>query len=496
MPPRRARPSARRHDTLDPLQPLGATPREAALGGAAMAPPVGHIERGTVIDFDAARHVYRVALNSGRTMLMSRLRSHPGDLTMLPNGTMVVATFALGLPYIMGVLPPETSAPATATENPISISDVPGHGGEDPVLDRNFGATARADGEPRDVLPGDFVGLGPDGASVGALHGKVAQLRASPLAKVQAFGDNDLVQIIAGVFRLVTWMGESRIVNDDGKTSFVWRGGADQLTQTGPDEGRYTIRFDAGHTGDLVRLEVTNREGQAVFRFHVDPQGRCELYAAGGFDQHAGADGGMRHPQRFHGSVDQEVAGAATRRVTGEVTERHEAGRTEEVATDHHLAVGQDQVVHVNRDQRLSVGGDATTVVTGTRRCVTQGDCTTEVRDGHLHGVKTFNGEARVETQGGRILLDPATGIVEIPATSADAIRLGAGASVHATRWEELNTVLTTILGRLNGLSTAVATHVHPAGAPSTGPSPTLAPYAPPINPDVVAARSHKVKLD
>jgi hypothetical protein len=241
-----ARPSGRLNTQPDPLIPQGmADPRGAGPLAGATGAGTPHVERGTILSCDARGQVYRVALNSGRTMQMGRIRSHPGDMTLLPPRTIVVVTWALGLPYIMGVLPPEVAS--VDSETPQSITDVTGHGGDDPVLQRNLGANSRAPDEPRDILPGDFVGTSPDGASVSALHGKVAQLRGGALAKVQAFGDSDLVQIVTGLYRMISWMGESRILNEDGKTSFVWRGGTDQITQTGADEENYTIRLDVAH---------------------------------------------------------------------------------------------------------------------------------------------------------------------------------------------------------------------------------------------------------
>jgi hypothetical protein len=427
------------------------------MGGAATAGPANIIERGVIMAVDAQRQIYRVRLNSGRTLMMARIRNHLGDVNVLPVGAFVAVTFGLGLPYIMGVLPPESAN--TQEENPITVTDAEGYGGNDPLLARNMGASSRGRDEPRDMVPGDFVGLSPDGASVAALHGKVAQIRGSALAKVQAFGDRDLVQIVAGTIRTLSWMGESRIENNDGKTSFIWRGGCDQLSQTGPDEERYTIKLDVGDTGNMINLEVCNRENQAVFRFHVDPQGQCELLRLADLTN-------IRERTAIKPTLSVTTAphrprlqGALRGQVQGPVQEIHQAGRTEEVTENYNLTVGQDFVVQAGRDLRLTASGNGYEFITGDKTSTSSGDYKMEVvTPGKVHAVKTTAGEASVETttgnfrvttQGGQVLLDAGLGLARVEATQivlaagsgsigltapAGSITIGANATSGATR--------------------------------------------------------------
>lgn len=456
------------------------------------------LERGTVISIDAQRQTHRVRTNSGRTMVMSRLRSHPGDIIVLPVGTPVVVSFALGLPYIIGVLPPESAA--TSEELPTTITDVEGHGGNDPLLGRNLGASSRGANEPRDVVPGDFVGVGPDGASVAALHGKVAQIKGSALAKVQAFGDNDLVQIVAGIMRVLTWMGESRIVNEAGKTSFIWRGGTDQLTQTGHDEERYTIKLDVGHTGNMINLEVCNRDQQALFRFHVDPAGKLEIFAAGGIEQHGGTTDGQVHPRHTTGSVEEVVTGDTEQTIAGDVALTHEGNHRHEVSGVANELIGQDKSVQVGRNLSIKVSGDAADLVVGSRTSSTGGDVTDEVlTPGKFHAVKTNAGPWSLNTLGGPVSIDAAVGPVTVTGGAVavaastsfalnappDAIGLGTGAAFGSVRWEALNSALQVLVGRINTLNALVATHNH-GGLPS----PLLGMLTDPLSLDITSARS------
>jgi len=480
-----ARPSSRLNSQPDPLIPQGmADPRGAGPLAGATGVGTPHIERGTILSCDARGQVYRVALNSGRTMQMGRIRAHPGDATLLPPRTIVVVTWALGLPYIMGVLPPEVAV--VDSETPQSVTDVTGHGGDDPMLQRNLGANSRAPNEPRDILPGDFVGRSADGASVAALHGKVAQLRGGPLAKVQTFGESDLVQIVTGLYRMVSWMGESRIINENGKTSFIWRGGTDQITQTGADEENYTIRLDVGHTGDVVKLEVTNREGQALFRFHVSATGACEIFAAGGLNQHGGGAEKDVHPVRFYGRRETEVEGSSDERVSGNATMRHEANLQHDVGNNVTQNVGGSHSTYVTQDQTVQVGGNASETVAGRRTVISRGRMRFEVRDRQLYAVQAL---------GGNIEFTPQGSTFKVITAQPDAVQLGPAGS-HATKYEELSTAMSAFKTQLDLLHGLVATHIHPPSGPTfTAPSPTLAPLANPLTLDLSSARCTTTKV-
>lgn len=498
-PRRKPRPSQNSNRTPDPFSP---DPSEAGLGAAAFKAGENVFERGTILSSDSQRQTYYVVMNSGRPMTMSRIRAHPGDVTMLPNGTVVAVTFALGLPYIFGVLPPETAA--YEDDNPTSITDADGFGGNDALMSRSLGANARGANEPRDSMPGDFVGTGPDGSSVAALRGQTAQLRGSALAKVTAFGDNDLVQIVAGVLRVLTWMGESKVVNDQGKTSYIWRGGTDQLTQTGQDEERYTIKLDVGHTGNMIKLEVCNRDNQTVFSFHVDPQGRVDLFAAGGFQQHSGASETQVHPVRVHGSVEETVTGSVNRRSGGDVTEAFEGSVTESISNNKSETIGQDKVVSVSRNSSEQVGADKNTVVTGNAVTNVRGNNSTNILDaGKFHAVKTNNGEMKHETQGGKYTIKTDQGDIELSLTSgavrikagADKIELGNNPSSHAVKWEELNAVLQQLLAKLNVFFMLLTTHIHPVSGPTTAPAAQLIPLAEALTLTLDSAKSTSTKL-
>lgn len=452
-----------------PLHPNPLLPTQGAVArgeGALATPPTQRRERGFILSVDANGHVYRVQLNSGPTLDgIPRTRSSTGDIGLLKAGQPVIIDWALGTPYISAVLPLE--AARAVGDRPEGVTDSIGHGGQDPTLSRNMGRSARATGEPDDLIPGDHAVMGPDGASVAALHGRIAQLRGSALAVVRANGHEDRVDIITGLLRLVTWMGEANYTNDDGKTSFTWRGGADQLTQTGADEEKYTIRLDVGHAGNLVKLEVTTPDGVPVFRFHVDPSGKVELYARGGLTQHAGGDGAQVHPQRFHGSRDVEIEGADLHRVAGDARHTFEAGLESTVSRDETKLVGQDQHVTISRDKTEKIGGSKQVTVTGDDKTVVAGgDHTVEVKDA---------GKIEIKQSGtGDLALKATQGQIKLDTTKGDGIELGAGADAHAVRFEQLTQKLDQVVSDLNAFKSSVKAHVHPVAGTAAGLSPPL----------------------
>lgn len=399
---------------------------------------------------DADGHVYRVAIGGG-IVAMPRLRAFPGDLGLIPNGTPVRVDHSLGEPYIDGILPPEGRRTEGRREE--SVTGVSGYGGQDPNLARSLGATARAGDEPNDLLPGDTAVRGPGGGTLALGHGPLAMLGAGPLAQLRMFGGDDHVQLIAGVLSVLTWMGEAKITNDNGKTSFTWRGGSDQLTQTGPDESRYTIHLDVGHLGDLVNFEITTPRGQTLFRWHVSAEGRLEVFAAGGIDQ---TDGGSVAPVRVAGDRETQVVGRDTTRVGGAASAVFEGGRRTEVSGNDTLAVGQDRSTTVLRDDRVTVAG----------------------RGGYTYGsaldVTVTAGDQTYRTRAGGYTVDATGGGIRLKTTIADGVKLGRNPRFHAVNYEELRAQFEALLTDYNGLKALVAGHVHGVGPTA----PTLVPLA------------------
>lgn len=423
--------------------------------------------RGTVMEVDARRHSYRVAMNDGATIAMTRLRSTRGDNALLEVSDPVLVCFALGVPYIVGVMPLEVEH----SDDGPSLMGQAGQGGEDPAFDRHLPVTGRDPRAPTDLLPGDRSLSGPDGATVAALRGPVALLSGGPMARVTAHGDSDHVSVAAGTFREDTWMGYREVRNDAGKTSLVWRGGSDQLTQTGADEGRFTIALDVGHTGDLLRFELTNREGQALFRLHVDPQGRAELFAAGGFSQMNGSGPDSVHETAHHGSAVHEVTGNHTHRARGKTT----------VSGDQGVAIKSASAVEV------VAGGEVSIVGVAKARVLSGADLLLVATD-------------KLRLNGAGVIIEPGIEDVLINATVPRSVKIGS-AEASAVRYEQLASQLQTLMSEFNALRASYATHFHTV-TPAVGPvpamavlNPVLASFARPVILDLLSFRSRLLLL-
>lgn len=469
-----------RAQTTRPRESAQVTSRAARAETLTTEPPNTRMLRGTILLTDVASHTYHVALSDGSQVIAGRMRSGPGDSQLLEHGTQVVVTRDLGAPYIVGVLPTEARAQGVDTEN--TLTGTVGHGSADPGLRLGFPSSGRSAGDPSDLLPGDQVLHANGGSAVGALLGKVAMLRGGPLAAVQAFGETDLVQVFAGIYRLITWMGEAQYVNRDGKTSFIWRGAADQLTESGPDEAKYTVRLDVGATGDLIRLEVVTREEVPVFTFHVDSAGKMTLYSAGGINQHAGSTGGQNHPLRYQGSVSEEITGNNTKSVRGDMRTTCEGVRTTETSVTHVEVVGQDHLQQVTRNHKLSVGSNYTRQVYGESSIfVTNGAYRASVYASGLYSVKTQLGDITFESQGANF---------RVQASRPNSVWLGTEAAHHAVRFEPLERLVQSLVQDLNAFKLIFNQHTHIVSG-TAGPFAITASTVPPV----VAARSLTLNL-
>lgn len=398
---------------------------------------------------DASRHAYRVVTASGRTFTVGRLRTHPGDNALLPVHTPVRIDYSLGEPYIDAILPAEVPLDGETNSNATGAA---GHGGSDAVLNRNLGASFRAPGEPSDLVPGDQSIRSPDGASVSALHGKVAAMVGSPMAQMRVFGTTDTAEIIAGMLRVITWMGESRYVNEEGKTSFVWRGGSDQLTESGPDEERYTLRLDVGHRGDLFRFEVTTPDGQPVFRLHVDPRGKVSILAADGLTSIVGRETASRFVDQVQGSRETVTEGTASARVAGDATHTYQGTHTTTTSGLNSEIDLHDRAQRVNRNLNVSIGADEVRNVGGDRTQTVVGDDTFHVRGNFT--LDAINIEFTA-TRGCKVTSPTAH-------LNSPAVKVGRNPVSHGVKFEQMQTALNALNADVTGLKQLLRAHVHP----------------------------------
>jgi hypothetical protein len=311
-------------------------------------------DKGVIIEQFPATHSYTVQTErSGKLRGVMRIAHSPGDKKMFPEGTQVCITHDFGPPMILGVLNYTTQV--EAEDAPTSITGVEGTGADDAINPTDANANFRPNSTPRDLAPNDSVEVGPMGNVIGVLDGGVNVIKSTDFAQIRTHLVNDLVEILSDKFRHFTSMGFSEVKNDGGRTSYVFRGGTDQLHEAGSDQENWTIRLDLGGTGDLFKFELTEPDGTSVFRIHVTPDGKADLYAAKGFNWKEGEQGTSKSLK----DEITEVKGAVTRTIGGEETRKVRGARKTSVSSNDSKNVGNDGVESYVRHFIKSVGGDA-----------------------------------------------------------------------------------------------------------------------------------------
>lgn len=346
--------------------------RSLAHGTGVVASARTRWETGIVRDYKAATRTYVVQLASGRQPLeMPRLVRDHGDTSIIPRDTCVVVHSELGFPVIDAILPQAPSNPVELA--PTRVSEIRELDGEaSPVAsdDANF----RGPNDPVDVAAGDRVIAGPEGNLLAILAGGTNVLKSSPFAQVRTHALTDMVEVLSKVYRHVTAMGNLDITSDGGKTSLIWRAGADQTTENGAGEENWTIRLDVGATGDLFNLEVTTPHGNTLSKVHLSADGRVEILGVNGIDLTSGGTGDSR--EDFAGDKNVRIGGSLSSSVGRDRYDETRGSFSSRVTHDLKRAVGGSSSQAVSGDDLSYVGGAHTSKTQKTR--------TTEVINGDL----------------------------------------------------------------------------------------------------------------
>jgi len=291
-----------------------------------------------------------------------RLVADPGDVGILPRDTQVVVHNELGFPAIQNVL--KGSATSAVEVNPLRISEVRGVGGEDGVYDQKHPtADARAPNDPVDVIADDWIRKGKHNNYTGVLAGGTNVMHSSPMAQIRTHNVNDMVEVMANVYRHISSMGNLEIINDGGKTSLIWKAGADQSTENGANAENWTLRLEAGKEGDLFRLKVTTPHNNTLCELHMSADGRLSLTGVAGIDFSSGTRGTAREDVAENKEV--QVLGGMSTLVGGEVLETYGASRTTSVNNNATLTVGNDVKEIVGHDRLTHIANKLLTTVEG-----------------------------------------------------------------------------------------------------------------------------------
>lgn len=345
--------------------PVGATRRESNIGAGGLSRGAGDTrwELADVVSFNAATHTSILRSHTGRPLYdVPQICPSHRDFTLYEPGQTVVVSYDLGYAAIVGVMR-FPGLPQAAIAAP-SLTGVDGVGADNPLQPTEGGNNYRPPGAPADLTAGDWARTGSLGNVVAVLEGGVTQM-GSPTAMIRTLGAIGLLQTVAQRLVTVSDFGQWTVTNDQGRTSFILRAGANQSTQTGLDEQHWTIRLDLGATGDLLDFQITDPIGKTLFKLHVSADGRVQLYGDAGVDISSGSSGDNETLHDVAGDRTSTVGGADSVRVIGNREVRVGAALTENVTTDKTAAIGGDESRFVNADQTINVGGKRVDIVVG-----------------------------------------------------------------------------------------------------------------------------------
>lgn len=287
---------------------------------------------------------------------------NPGELAPIPNGTVVVVDLVLGFPYIDGILPMD--ATRDAVEDNLALPQV-GSTAESKSQsppDENDAYWRRPD-TPKDLLQGEYYKGSPEGNYLAVLRGKLNRLYGSSRAQIMTLGAQNLIKLICEDYEHLHAMGITKIVNEGGRNSLMFRGSADQKTQPDSEKDVWPIQLDVGEKGDLFDLRFHSEEGRLVSRIHFSADGKVTITGIKGVDL-VNAGGGT---QREEIGGDRVLKIGASYRQTIQENKKTTilGAKTARVSESNTLVVGNDNSQMTSRNKITSVGGNYALTITG-----------------------------------------------------------------------------------------------------------------------------------
>lgn len=413
----------------------------------------------------------------------------PDDNTAVPKrGDRMLLSRVAGEPLLSKMPPPAVFNPDGEERVP-RMTPIPAGAADDAYAQPEINGPDRRGNLPKDVLPGDRVEQGPDGQIMGLLSGGSALLKASDLAQIILTQARNLVRIVGNTVRLDTGMGVLEMRTEEGKSTLDLKLGADEATESGVSAENWRIRAELGQEGEIMDLRVLDTRGRAVYRHHVDPDGRVDtlsrrktefvdetLRTVIGEDDDRFVAGDTRHDLR--GDKVVEVGGSQHTTVSG--------NSALQTGNDLSLQAGHDLLLGATRSGRLFFGGSALSVADAFLLRAVNGDVTFDVGDPARGDVLASAINLRAPVGG--IRLTTGLGRIQLNCARPGGVGLGGpGAKpFHPVMYEFFASMLR-VLGAL------LDSHVHVvAGVPS---SPPVSPVSPTIIGMLPACKSRFVKL-
>ncbi len=440
--------------------------------GAALS-PLSHQqtwEDGIIQGVYPSRHTCDVYTNRGKFLAGV---AWPGDGSRSPRrGESVAVHYQLGRPLLVAI-PGRGVANAQAPAS--SITPDAAYGGNDPLY-QGVGTGRGRGSDAADMLPGDWLQSGDLGNFIAVLAGGTTVLKASDLAQIIATYANNLVRIVAKNFQLDTGAGSIACLTEGGKSTFTLRLGADEETESYPDEENFRIRCEMGHEGELVDFRVTDGKGRALYRLHISPDGRVEQEMEGEVvtnsgskkEEIAGSD-----TSSVGGDKAESIAGSSTKAVQGAMTLSSGGGMQLQSAQNVALTALHDLFLSAGRATTINALGSLTDNIDALKVNAANGSVVFDIGSPSIGDAQIKRSGFQVSTLTGDIHFKSLLGSFKVDTTRPGGVKLGGpGPGIFsAVLYETFQSFM-----ELFGLM--IDTHVHPV--PALGGIPTAPPLIPP----------------
>ena len=303
---------------------------------------------------------------SGRVLKgVPRMTPSPSDKSVLPNDTVVVIDFDVGIPLIAGVVPINAKR-QYVDEVPNTAPDMGGFE-ETGKSTQYTGGYYRQPDDPRNVFSGDWCRSSPDGNFVAALRGKLSKVYGSERAQIIASGFHNLVRTVCENYEHFSSFGDLTIYNKNGRCNLKFVGAADQLNESGGQEQNWTFHLDIGDEGNLFNMRITSSDGRSTnAEFSISPDGVIEMFGKNGWTQVTA------------GTLKQTVGVDLVRRVTG--SDRKVVGEASSHKYDSDLDqdVAENLTSNVGNNELNTIGGNQTNLISKQRIETITGGAVTE----------------------------------------------------------------------------------------------------------------------
>lgn len=487
------------------------------LGGGAstQSPLLNTHELATVTGFSAEQGTYQVVVlgdpsdpfqRSTRNALEVSIKTDTALTTApLPYGTTVLLNRKTTPPSIDGVLAMDT-VNVSATQG-VGVSILP-NPELTPAAEKAYTQYCRSPYAPIDVLPGDWITVGPDGNRVGVLLGGYCVLGSGDAAKArfETHQNVDLARVVAENYEVLTGFGELKIHNQGGRCGLSFRGAADQVEESGGSSENWTFKLDIGDSGKFFTMEVCDANGNTKARVNITAGGEVTILSTNGLSLVDASSG--RSTFEFASTLITKVLQEMRETVSGNVEQNYGADRTTRVSGIESRAVNEDNE-NIMGNQLSSVSGSVTKTVYGGSFAAAKpiniaydlqahnGSIVLEAGNPKAGANPAAMAGVNLVVHGGNVNLGSSM-IGGIPATPTTKVNVntngvpdtvGIGLPVemcisHATKYEELEIFLRTLMLLFD-------THVHPP----PGNAPPVTPMSESLSSTLPLFKSLAVKL-